>query len=178
MTFHILWDTETTDVWRNTVRSLDKQPYIFEFYGMKVDMSTFEIVDELTVYAKPQGKISKDASRVTGKKDEDFANFPSFSENALRIKEFMEGADASVAHNLRFDVKMLDFEFARLGMAIDWPRLICTVERTEWIQGYRLSLTALHELLFGEGFTGAHEAKTDVDALYRCYVELTKRKWI
>ena len=57
----------------------------------------------------------------------------------------------------------------------EWPRLCCTVENTEWLHGHRLSLSALHEELFGEPFSGAHRARTDVAALTRCYLELVKR---
>jgi len=49
------------------------------------------------------------------------------------------------------------------------------VQETEWIKGHRLSLSALHEELFGEPFSGAHRARVDVDALTRCFNELRQR---
>ena len=39
-------------------------------------------------------------------------------------------------------------------------------------------LTELHEFLFGESFTGAHDALTDVKATARCFWELYKRRLI
>jgi hypothetical protein len=48
---------------------------------------------------------------------------------------------------------------------IKWPDKICTVEQTVHLKGYRVSLSVLHETLFGMPFTGAHRAKVDVSAL-------------
>jgi DNA polymerase-3 subunit alpha len=77
---------------------------------------------------------------------------------------------------------MLSLEFRRLGMleeVIKWPVIrICTVEQTEWYKGYRLSLTALYEELFGEPFPDAHRARVDVQALTRVFLELRKREEI
>ncbi len=54
-------------------------------------------------------------------------------------------------------------------------RLICTVESTEHIKGFRLTLTKLHEHLFGEAFPSAHRAENDVRPLTRCFIELYNR---
>lgn len=178
MTRHLIFDTETTDLFSNTIKTLDKQPEIFEFYGLVLDMDTFEIVEDLHLFSKPVGKIAKGAAKATGKADADFVDYPPFADNAERIKTFIESCDAVVAHNLNYDVTVTNFEFKRLDSNINWPELICTVEKTEWIEGFRLSLTALHTLLFEEDFGNKHEAKADVQALARCYIELKKRNWI
>jgi hypothetical protein len=73
---------------------------------------------------------------------------------------------------------MVDIEAQRLGIELRWPRLVCTVEQTIALKGYRLSLENLHKELFGEPFEGAHRAKADVAALTRCCRELFKRGMI
>jgi hypothetical protein len=73
---------------------------------------------------------------------------------------------------------MIDTEFNRIGMKIDWPRTICTVEETICIRGYRLSLTELHKEFCGEPFEGAHRAMVDVRALLRCVEKLYDRGFI
>jgi len=82
------------------------------------------------------------------------------------------------AHNLAYDMEMLEFEFKRLNDTLKglWNKpLICTVEQTVHLRGIRLSLSALHEYLFNEKFEGAHRAKADVQAQVRCFMELKKR---
>lgn len=175
---HLIFDTETTGLWRNTLVALEKQPEIFETYGYRIDPESFEEIDEMHFFSKPTKKMEAGAKKATGKDDSFMVDFPPFKDNALKWKKYIESSDAVVCHNAVYDVTVCNFEFARLGMEIKWPRVICTVESSEWIHGYRLSLTALHEFLFDEKFTGAHEAKTDVHALGRCYIELIKRGWI
>jgi DNA polymerase-3 subunit alpha len=70
---------------------------------------------------------------------------------------------------------MINNEMRRLGLTVAWPRVICTVEETEHLKGHRLKLSDLYELLFGEKFANAHDAKADVEALAKCYFELVKR---
>ena len=77
-----------------------------------------------------------------------------------------------------FDFNMINIEFKRLGLEVSWPEVICTIEATEWLHGYRLSLTSLYQELFDEKFSNAHEAKADVHALGRCYIEMIKRGWV
>ena len=176
MVKHLVFDTETTGLIRNTLVMLDKQPEIFEFFGVSVDMDTLELGEELHVFAKPSKKMDEGAKKATGKDESFFVDFKPFSESAQRIKECIENHDAVVAHNLMYDFNVMKFEFKRLGMEIKWPRLICTIEKTEHVKGYRLSNTDLYKHLFpGEDFDGKHEARNDVLALARSYVELVKR---
>lgn len=174
----LIFDTETTDLWHNTITSLDKQPEIFDWYGLTFDTETHEVLDELQVFARPFGKIAEGAAKATKKKDEDFAGYERFSVNAHSIKDYIEKHDAVLGHNVVFDLEITNFEMRRLGIEVNWPMAIDTVEKTEWIKGYRLSLTDLHIELFGHKFEGAHESKTDVMATMRCYSELLKRGWI
>lgn len=174
----LIFDTETTGLWDNTVKSLDKQPEIFEWFSVVLDTETFEIDNELHLFFKPTKSMDKGASKATGKKDEDLKDYPPFRSGAEQICSVIEYQDVVLAHNLQYDVTVTDFEFKRLGLFVNWPDKVCTVEKTEWIEGYRQSLTNLHKLLFDEDFGGKHEAKNDVLALARCVIELLKRNWI
>jgi len=174
----LIFDTETSDLWHNTLISLDKQPELFDFYGLTLDEDTMTVVNDLQVFAKPNGKIADGAAKATKKCDADFADYEPFAVNAERIKNYIEGHDLVVAHNSVFDVEMVNFEMKRLGLSVNWPPVIDTVEKTEWIKGYRLSLTDLHIFLFDKKFEGAHTAATDVIALKDCWIELRKRGWI
>lgn len=176
MAKHLVFDTETTGLIRNTLVRLEKQPEIFEFFGVSVDMDTLELGEELHVFAKPTKKMDDGAKKATGKDDSFFVDFEPFSSNAEKIKSFIESHDAVVAHNLMYDFNVINFEFKRIGIDIKWPRLICTLEKTEFIKGYRISNTDLFKYLFeGEDFDNKHEARADVLALARSYIELVKR---
>lgn len=171
----LIFDTETTGLVANTSRSLEKQPHIIEFYGCLQNQEG-KIIGELDLLIKPPIIISKEITKITTITNEMvFATQP-FSGVARQIADFVSRADRMIAHNLTYDMTMLNFEFERLGIVIPMPaKRLCTVEQTESLLGHRLSLTALHELLFDEPFKGAHRAREDVQALRRCFNELIKR---
>lgn len=169
------FDTETTSLIFNHTLPLQKQGSIIQFYGALVDLSSGEIIKETNHFIKPPKGVSDETIKITHITDEFLEDKPYFAAVANDIREAIECGYRPLAHNAAFDVEMVDVEFERLGQKINWKRPICTVESTIHLKGYRLSLTALHELLFGEGFADAHRADTDTQALIRCACELFKR---
>jgi DNA polymerase III epsilon subunit-like protein len=171
-----LFDTETTGLVKNSLIPLNHQPRIIEFYGHTIDDETGETLEEIEFFCNPGVGLDNVITRITGIKPEDLKHAKPFSEYAPQISAAIGRVDAVVAHNLSFDMVLVESDCARCQCDIKFPqRLICTVEQTEWIKGHRLSLTALHEELFGEPFKDAHRARSDVEALTRCYLELRKR---
>jgi DNA polymerase III epsilon subunit family exonuclease len=160
-----LFDTETTGLISNHTIKLDMQPEIIEFYGCLADIEEGEIIQEIDLLIKPKKIIEDDITKITGLTQEMIENSPSFAEVSEVIKWNIENAPLVIAHNLSFDMEMVDLEFERFGQKIKWPDKICTVEQTVHLKGYRVSLSVLHETLFGMPFTGAHRAKVDVSAL-------------
>ena len=68
------------------------------------------------------------------------------------MRAFFETVDMVVAHNVSYDMGVMDFEQMRVNPdeKFPWPAMqLCTVEATEHLKGHRLNLTALHEHLFG-----------------------------
>lgn len=171
----VLFDTETTGLIDNSGRPLDKQPHVIEFSAVLIDHE-FEVIEKLDFLINPGVKISKEITEITHITNEDLIGKPKFQDRLDEIRALFGKADIVVAHNLSYDMSMINFELQRLGVGIRWPEIkICTVEKTEYLKGHRLSLAALHELLFNETFSNAHRAANDVAALTRCYVELVKR---
>ena len=174
-----VFDTETTGLVENRTMTLTKQPEIIEFYGCVADLATGAIIDELDFLICPSRLPLPDKIvKITGIGDADLDGKPSFKDVSPQIFSMLEQAPLVIAHNASFDRDMVEIESERLGVQIKWPRLVCTVEATIAVKGYRLTLSALHEELFGEPFKGAHRAKADVAALLRCCVELHKRDMI
>lgn len=175
---HLIFDTETTGIPRNTIAPLDKQPRVVEFCGILWD-DTIDHEQEHTWLFNPGIPIPPEATRICRITDEMVSTAPAFAEKAPAIRALLMLADVVVAHNLFFDIHMVSTEFRRAGTPdVKWPTGICTVEATEHIQGHRLKLLQLHRILFNEDFTGAHRALDDVRALLRCYRELIKRGMI
>lgn len=175
----LIFDTETTDLLERThLINLNKQPYITEFYGSIVDLTNGELISEYDTLIKVPVELKEKIVKITGITNDMLVDQHPFSFHAPSIKAFIEteGVDIAIAHNLSFDLEMLQVEFERLGMEVKWPkRKVCTVEATIFFKGFRLNLQGLHEYLFGTKFAEAHRAKHDVGALTRCSLELYRR---
>ena len=172
----LVFDTETTGLIKNRSIPLHQQPEIVEFYGCIVDLNTGKIISEFERMFKPSRPMRDDVIKIHGITNEFVADCEAFTLDAANeLRAFIESAPCVIAHNLSFDVDMVELEMDRHVIPIKWPRKLCTVEQTYHVHGYRLNLNALHKWLFDEPFKGAHRARADVMALVRCCMELNKR---
>lgn len=175
------FDTETTGLIDNRVIKIVRQPHVIEFYGCMVDIDSGEISSEIDLLIRPPSErdLTEEITTITGITWPMVEDKPLFHEVSDQIFKFIEESKCVVAHNLSFDMEMVEIEAERIGRKILWPRRkICTVEQTVYVKGFRLNLSSLYEMLFGEKFTGAHRAKVDVAAMVRCCLELRKRGMI
>jgi len=165
-----IFDTETSGLIGTRLVRDQYLPELTEFYGCKVDLSNEEPPqEELHFLAKPSfGPVAEEIEKKTHITNEMLKNEKPFKEYAERTRRFLQRSEAVIAHNCAFDKEMIEIELYRNNVLIAWPRLICTVEQTLHLQGKRLSLSALHEHLFGIKHKDAHRAKPDVEALVRC----------
>jgi DNA polymerase III epsilon subunit-like protein len=182
----ILFDTETTDLVHNTGLPLHLQPRIVEIYAKKIELPSdaFGSVDEwndlgeIEFIVNPGVPIPEESSNITGIDDEMVKNLKPISTYWDEISDFFRDANCVVAHNLAYDAQLMEFEQRRINLknpekVFQFPdRKLCTVESTIHLKGFRLSLQALYEHLFGENFDEAHRAKNDVIALERCFKKL------
>jgi len=176
----IVFDTETTDLIKNSLVTLDKQPRIIELYAVNIsppddDGGEWIRNGEIEMLFNPGISIPEVSQKITGISDDMVSDCPTIGDRWDEIRNFFSGGDEVVAHNLFYDLSVMNFEQKRVSDNDDfpWPESqICTVEATEFLKGYRLSLTALHEELFGTGFPEAHRARNDVEALVLCYKRL------
>lgn len=173
----IILDTETTGLQRPIPTKIENQPFMTEFYGIRLDKN-FKVVDELDTLIKPPIPISEEITKITGIDDKLVANAPSFYQVYDRMYDFFEGARSVVGHNIEFDINIINNELFRHNKErkFPWSKYhICTIESSYHYKNKRLKLMELHELLFGEGFKESHRAKNDVMATVRCFIELYKR---
>jgi DNA polymerase III epsilon subunit-like protein len=191
---YFIFDTETSDLLANSLKPLAQQPHIIELYGCIWDTENAqgEVRDgtylpapssEIEFLCKPPIPMDEKAIATHHISEAMLADAPAFAHFAPEVQRAIETSDAVVAHNLSFDWQMVENEMRRCGRTVAWPiRRICTVENTEHINGYRMSLgrnkkgePGLYHYLFGEDFPEAHRAKPDTLALLRCFVELLER---
>jgi len=85
-----------------------------------------EIVDQFISLINPERKIQSFVVGLTGINNEMLHQAPKFYEIAKRIIEITEGC-IIVAHNAKFDYRMLKLEFDRLGYPYE-RKTLCTVK--------------------------------------------------
>lgn len=175
----LIFDTETTGLIKSKLLPLARQPKVIEYFGVILNLDTFELEGEVEFLANPGHALEQIIINITGLRDEDLKDAPPFADNLPKVIEQIQQVDALVAHNVSYDISMLGFEFKRAGVPLEGiiknKAKVCTVAGTEHIKGRRMKLSELHEHLFGSPFEGAHRAREDVMALARCYTELKKR---
>lgn len=182
----VLFDTETDGLITNSMMKPSARPRIMEIFALKIEMignsgDGYEFVErgKLNLMFNIGRAVPDEVTQITGIKSADLVNKPEFVAKAEEVMCFLEDAHRVVAHNLTYDVSVVEFECERFNVRKpNWPEKVCTVEATEHLKGYRLKLVDLHTELFGEPFTGAHRAETDVRAMARCYEELVRRNEI
>lgn len=182
----LIFDTETTGLFKffhkqhTTPEQMRPYPWVIEFFGHIIADDDSATAEE-DFFCKPGVAVTEEITRITGIKPEDVADAQPFADHADRVLGLLRQADAIVAHNLSYDLRILEVAFKRVGR---WDeantflqplRKICTVEQSMHYKGHRLSLTMLHQHLFGTPFEGAHRARADVEALTRCFVEMRKK---
>lgn len=182
----IIFDTETTGLVKPGDASIHLQPHIIEFYGMQVTPifdSNKEIIgydrhEDFESYVKPPIPIPEVITRITGIDNQTVSDAPDFLDIYPDIVELFLGETTAVGHNIVYDLSVLYFELKRndLEFKFPWPQnWICTVEKSLPIQGRRLTLSNLHEIVTGNPHEGAHRAKADVEATFLCYQFLVSR---
>jgi DNA polymerase III epsilon subunit-like protein len=179
----LLLDCETTGLLINRTVQDALLPRIVEFHGSLIHFGSkgeIEVERELDTLVRPAGTIDElsKATEVTGITNAMVRDAPSINIVMPRIQKLIEEAPLVIAHNASFDREVIDVEAARLDIVIKWPRVLCSIEQTMHVRGFRMSLSDLHEHLLGEKFVGAHRARADVAALARCVAEMIKQEML
>ena len=103
----ICLDTETTGI--------SKRDRVCEVAALEFNPNTYEIVDKFHVYVNPCMRMPYHAWRVHGLSDAFLQDKPVFKDIAGDLLAFIQNSTVYI-HNAAFDKRMLNAEFARLGM--------------------------------------------------------------
>ncbi len=187
----LFFDTETTGLpknWKAPVTDLKNWPRMVQLAYVFHD-SRGKVISQADYIIKPDGyKIPKGSSSIHG-----ISTGRAMREGKeLRfvLEEFnslLHKAEYIVAHNIRFDEKIVGSEFLRNKMPNPIPskRKICTMESSTNFcaiygsYGYKWpKLSELHYKLFRSHFEEAHNAAVDINATAKCFWELKKKRII
>jgi DNA polymerase III subunit epsilon len=185
---YLIFDCETTGLpknWQAPVSDLDNWPR-----AIQIAWSLFDKTDrhlESTVrLVQPDGfTIPSDVQRVHHITTERAcADGEKLIDVLQELSSAIERSEILVAHNIRFDEKVLSAEYLRMNLKLPFStkKRFCTMENTTAIcripgsRGYKWpSLSQLYWELFKERFEDAHDAGADVAACAKCFFELKNR---
>lgn len=168
-------DTETTG-FLYPVNVLDsRQPKIIEICVCFFDDEDW-IQNEnqyFTTFVNPGFQINRTVQNITGINPAELNKAPYWNEIRTMVMKRIENADRVIAHNLFFDLSMVNLEERRVGyVEVNWPlSLYCTNEHSEHFQGKRLKMSELFVHLTGKEFPKKiHRAREDVELLVETYM--------
>ncbi|AVR47365.1 DNA polymerase III subunit alpha [Christiangramia fulva] len=189
---YLIFDTETTGLpkrWDAPLTDSDNWPRCIQIAWQLHD-EMGRLVEHQDYLVQPDGfDIPYDSERIHGIST-DLARQQGISLEEV-LEKFNEALNKSkfiVGQNVGFDVNIMGAEFIRLDVENKLQELpvldTCTEVTAEMcrIPGGRggkfklPTLTELHEFLFEESFSEAHNATADVEATTRCFLELVRRK--
>jgi len=133
-----------------------------------------QVIDTYSSLINPHSHIPSEISQLTGIRESDIQNAPSFREIAPEILERLKGF-TFVAHNVRFDYGFIKTEFARLGATFT-SKHFCTVKlsRTLFPSHTRHNLDSIIER-FNLACENRHRALDDALAICTFYHKAKKQ---
>ncbi|WP_432708859.1 DNA polymerase III subunit alpha [Pedobacter sp.] len=187
---YLIFDTETTGLPGNynaPITATDNWPRCIQIAWQLHD-EYGRLIENQDYLVRPDGfNIPYDAERIHGISTElAFEQGVPLQEVLVKFNEALNKSEFVVGQNVGFDLNIMGCEFYRLGMEnrlAEMPVLdTCTEVTAELLQlpggrGGRFklpTLTELHQYLFNEPFSEAHNATADVEATTRCFLQLLK----
>jgi DNA polymerase-3 subunit alpha len=189
---YLIFDTETTGLpkrWDAPITDTDNWPRCIQIAWQLHD-EMGQLIEHQDYMVRPDGfNIPYDAERIHGIST-DLA-----AEQGIDLGEVLEKFNIAlskskfiVGQNVGFDVNIMGSEFYRMGVESPMAKMkvldTCTEVTADLLKlpggrggKFKLpTLTELHQYLFGEPFSEAHNATADVEATTRCFLELVKRQ--
>lgn len=188
--FILFFDTETTGLPKNfnaPATDLNNWPRMVQLAYTFQDIHG-KVISNGNFIIKPEGYSIPAASSsihgiTTGRANREGKNL---SDVLKKFNSFVIQSKYLVAHNINFDMKIVEAEFIRMNMpcSMKSKSKICTMESStnycaiNGTYGYKWpSLSELHLKLFNTILKEAHNAEIDINATAKCFWEL-KRKGI
>jgi DNA polymerase-3 subunit epsilon len=113
----------------------------------------------------PQVTITPGAFRVHGISQADVAEAPLFNELADEIEALFVGCDVILGYNVRFDIRFLEQEFARIGRKVDLSGKLVIDPFRIWSAMEPRRLENAVSRFTGKKLEDAHSAEADAQAV-------------
>ena len=181
----LFFDTETTG-FPNKKSPLDdpSQPHLVQLGAVLCDGRVVRA--QLDLIINPGVPIPEKATAVHGITDEMAAKYGVDPPTALLVfNDLLKKADRLIAHNLAFDIQLIDIGFARCGINPVYPNeQFCTMQASTDIlrlpnknggNKWPTLMEAYKHLVDPEGFDDAHSAYADVMACALVYWAILER---
>ncbi len=190
---YLFFDTETTGLpknWQAPANDVNNWPRIIQLAWALYDVDR-NLMEKQVVLIKPEGwqmptdefwvknGFTQEKNMAEGVPIKAAIGFLIRAERACKLR---------IAHNIAFDSKIVRAEVIRTfgedNHKFESQKMCTMMASTDYCKlpgkrGYKWpKLIELHEKLFGEGFTGAHDAMNDVEALAKCFFKMVDLKII
>ena len=163
--------------------NIQKPLVIFDLETTGLDMVNDRVIQLSYIKVYPDGKetrgdmlinpekhIPEVVEQLTGIKDADVADKPTFKQVAAKLNEEFTGCDFAGYNSNHFDIPMLAEEFLRAGIDFDFSKCRLIDAQTIFMKMERRNLAAAYKFFCGrkmeEDFE-AHRADQDTEATYR-----------
>jgi len=177
---YLFFDTETTGLPRNSsapTSDFDNWPRLVQLAFLLYENNGNLIASEDFII-KPSGfEIPIESSKIHGITTER-ALIEGHEVTVVlnRFAEFVQKSNFLVGHNIYFDKKVVGSEYLRNGLedSLQYKKKICTMTgATKHFRGW-ITLSDMHNRLFGSNFDEAHNASKDIQATAKCFWELRR----
>jgi DNA polymerase-3 subunit epsilon len=122
--------------------------------------------ENYTKRVNPTILISKEASQITGIKDEDLKDCPTFKELAKDVAKFLENCDIAGYNSNKFDLPLLAEEFLRADVDIDFTKRKIIDIQVIFHKKEQRTLSAAYQFYCKKELQNAHSAAADTYATY------------
>ena len=163
--------------------NLQKPLVIFDLETTGLDMVNDRVIQLSYIKVYPDGKeirgdmlinpekhIPELVEQLTGIKDADVADKPTFKQVAAKLNEEFTGCDFAGFNSNFFDIPMLAEEFLRAGIDFDFSKCRLIDACTIFKKMERRNLAAAYKFYCGRAMeedSEAHRADQDTEATYR-----------
>lgn len=114
----------------------------------------------------PTIPISKEASDITGIKDDDVKDMPTFKEVAKEVAQFLDNCDLAGFNSNKFDLPMLAEEFLRTDIDFDLSKRKMIDVQVIFHKKEQRTLSAAYKFYCDKELENAHSADADTIATY------------
>ena len=151
----VVLDLETTGTWTEKDRIIEIAMILCDPDGT---------LKEYDRRVNPEMPIPQEASEITGITDDDVKDCPKFRDIAHEIMEFIGGADLAGFNAERFDIPLLQREFAAVGISFQTQgRSVYDAQKIYHLNEKR-DLTAAYAFYCQKELQDAHSALADTRA--------------